>query len=252
MQQVEHESLQQGGLGFLPKWVAAFRMGRRRVLDQVGYELQHILVILHIDEWVVAIRGIGVNEVEHPHLVALPKQISSGLAQNFSLWICNDQRAAFPARSGSGGFQHVGHGVGAGLARAGAAHHQDVGVVFVLVAIHPDAEVPGQQQVRPRLVHILSIQSKNIAPAGGTVFLARAGVFMIGCDDDGDDRIERGAEQQKAWCLRCAIDRQRLCKQIVDGSQYSCQPRGGIPPHRQPGQCPPDKRERQQPGPPGG
>ena len=75
VQQVEHESLQQGGLGFLPKWVAAFRMGRRRVLDQVGDKLQHILVILHIDEWVVAIRGIGINEVEHPHLVALPKQM---------------------------------------------------------------------------------------------------------------------------------------------------------------------------------
>ena len=244
MQQVEHESLQQGGLGFLPKWVAAFRMGRRRVLDQVGYELQHILVILHIDEWVVAIRGIGVNEVEHPHLVALPKQISSGLAQNFSLWICNDQRTAFLGRPGSGGFQHVGHGIGACLARAGTTHDQDVGVVFVLVAIHPDAEVPGQQQVRPRLVHILSVQGKDIAPAGGPVFFAGAGVLLVGCNDNGDDCIESSAEQQKARRLRCVIDGERLCQKIVDGSQDTSQSGRSIPPHRQSGRRPPDQRQR--------
>ena len=252
VQQVEHEGLQQGSLGFFPKWVAAFRMGRRRVLDQVGYELQHILVILHIDERVVAIRGVGVNEVKHPHLVALLQQISAGLAQDFPLRVCNDQRAAFPARSSSGGFQHVWHGIGACLARAGTTHDQDVGVVFVLVAIYPDAEVPGQQQVRPRLVHILSVQGKDIAPAGGTVFLAGAGVLLVGCNDNGDDCIESIAEQQKARRLRCVIDGERLCQKIVDGSQDTSQSGSSIPPHRQPGRCPPDERQRHQPDPPGG
>ena len=126
----------------------------------------------------------------------------------------------FPRRSSSGGFQHVWHGIGAGLTRAGAAHDQNVGVVFVLVAVHPDAKVPRQQQVGTRLVRVLSVQGKNIAPASGTVFLAGAGVLLVGCDNDDNDRIERGAEQQKARGLRCVIDRQRLCKQIVDGRQH--------------------------------
>ena len=94
----------------------------------------------------------------------------------------------------------------------------------MLVLIHPDAEVPGQQQVRPRLVHILSVQGKDIAPAGGTVFFAGAGVFMIGCDDDGDDRIERGAEHQKARGLARPADRQRSLQHTIDSSQHPGQP----------------------------
>ena len=50
----------------------------------------------------------------------------------------------------------------------------------------------------PALSAVFSIQGKDIAPAGGTVFLAGAGVFVVGCDDDGDDCIERSAKQQKA------------------------------------------------------
>ena len=41
---------------------------------------------------------------------------------------------------------------------------------------------------------------------------------MIGCDDKGDARIERGAKQQKARGLGCVIDRERPRQQIVDGS----------------------------------
>ena len=112
--------------------------------------------------------------------------------------------------------------------------------------------MPGQQQVGACLVGVLSIQGKDIAPAGGTVFLAGAGVFVVGCNDDGDGRIEGGSEQQKARGLVRPLDGQRLRQQVVDSGQDPGQPRGGIPPHSQPGRCPPDKRQRQQPDPPGG
>ena len=78
--------------------------------------------------------------------------------------------------------------------------------MLVLVPVHPDAEMPGQQQVGACPVGVLTLQGKDIAPAGGTVFLAGAGVFMIGCEDKGDARIERGAKQQKAQGLGCVID----------------------------------------------
>src|SRR5699024_5295837 len=110
----------------------------------------------------------------------------------------------------------------------------------------------GQQQVRPRLVHILSVQGKDTAPAGGPVFFAGAGVLLVGCNDNGDDCIESSAEQQIARRLRCVIDGERLCQKIVDGSQDASQSGNSIPPHRQPGRCPPDQRQWHQPNPPGG
>ena len=98
---------------------------------------------MHIDKWVITERCSGIYEVKNDNFIALLLQQIPGLTQNFSLGICNYHRA--------GTFQHIGYAVGSGLACAGAADNQNVGVVLVFVAIYPDVKMLGQQQIRPCL-----------------------------------------------------------------------------------------------------
>ena len=65
-------------------------MGRRGVLDQVGDQLQHLFVIPHIPEWVIAEGRIRIEQIEHPHLISRSFEIAASLAQDFSFGICDD------------------------------------------------------------------------------------------------------------------------------------------------------------------
>ena len=101
---------------------------------------------MHIHKRVVAERCSGIYEVKNDNLIALLLQQIHGLTQNFGFWVRNDHRA--------GTFQHVGYAIGAGLACAGAADDEDIGVVLVLIAVDSNVEMLRQQQVRSSLVHV--------------------------------------------------------------------------------------------------
>ena len=98
---------------------------------------------MHIHKRVVTERCGGIYEVKNKYLIALLLQQIAGFTQNFRLRVSNDHRA--------GTFQHIRHTVGARLACTGAADNQDVGVMLVFVAIYPNVEMLGQQQIRPCL-----------------------------------------------------------------------------------------------------
>ena len=96
---------------------------------------------MHIHKRVVTERCSGIYEVEYDNLIPFSLQQIPGLTQNFRLRVSDYHKA--------GTFQHIRYTVGSGFACAGAADNQDVGVVLVFVAIYPDVEMLGQQQVRP-------------------------------------------------------------------------------------------------------
>ena len=138
--------MEQGGFGLGPEWIAALRMGWRGILNQIFNQGQHFTVIMHIHKRVVTERCSGIYKVKNDNLIALLLQQIAGLTQNFSLGICNYHRA--------GTFQYIRHTIGACLACAGAADNEDVRVMLVFVAIYPDVEMLGQQQVWSALVHV--------------------------------------------------------------------------------------------------
>lgn len=69
-------------------------MGRRGVLDQVGDQLQHLFVIPHIPEWVIAEGRIRVEQIEHPYFISRSFEKAASLAQNFSFGIINSMSAS--------------------------------------------------------------------------------------------------------------------------------------------------------------
>ena len=121
-------------------------MGWRGILNQIFYQSQHFTVIMHIHKRVITERCSGIYEVKNKYLIPLLLQQIAGLTQNFSLGICNYHRA--------GTFQYIRHTVGSGLACAGAADDEDIGVVLVLIAVDSNVEMLRQQQVRSSLVHV--------------------------------------------------------------------------------------------------
>jgi len=65
VEQVENKRLQKRGFGAFPKGVVGVAALGRGVADQVGDELQHILVVLQISKGVVAVGEVHVDQVQH-------------------------------------------------------------------------------------------------------------------------------------------------------------------------------------------
>ena len=126
---------------------------------------------MHIHKRVVTERCGRVYEVKNDNLIPFLLQQIASLTQNFSLGICNYHRA--------GTFQYIRHAVGSGLACAGAADDEDIGVVLVFVAVDSNVEMLGQQQVRSSLVHVELVQAEHIAPSRRAMLRAGAGVLLI-------------------------------------------------------------------------
>lgn len=58
-------------------------MGWCGILDQVGDQLQHILVIPHIPKGVIAERCIRVKQIEHPDFIPDLLKEATSFTQNF-------------------------------------------------------------------------------------------------------------------------------------------------------------------------
>ena len=210
--QVEHKCLQQSGFGLRPKRVVFMRVRRRGVLDEVSNKLQNVLIALHIAERVVAERGGRVDQVKHTHLIALGKQERACLSQDLGFRVCDDHGAAR--------LQHIRHGIGAGLASTTAADDQHVGVMLMLVAVHADLEVLGQQQVGAVLVSIFSIQRGHIAPAGGAMLRAGACVALVGDKHDCGNCISQRKKQQEPCAVLCPSQSKRRGQRGVQCGQH--------------------------------
>ena len=135
---------------------------------------------MHIHKRVVTERCGRVYEVKNDDLIPLLLQQIPGLTQNLGFRVCNYHRA--------GTFQYIRHTIGARFARAGAADNEDVGVMSCVVAIYPDVEMLGQQQVRPVPVHV-DYSAETHRPKPPSHALRRAGVLLIRHGHDNRYRI---------------------------------------------------------------
>ena len=127
MQQVKHKGAVQGRLAFLPKRVIGMCVFRGGVANKIGDQLQHIGVVADVVERVVAVGAIRVNEVENLDRVPLPEQQGDGVAGKFPFRVSRYIRCV--------GLVNVGLHDVAGLARAGAAHHDLQEVSEMLAAV---------------------------------------------------------------------------------------------------------------------
>ena len=87
--------------------------------------------------------------------------------------------------------------------------------MLVFVAIYPDVEMLGQQQIRPVPVHVELIQPKHIAPSRRAMLRTGAGVLLIRHGHDNRYRINHREHQQKAWAVLTPRQRKRLCQRAV-------------------------------------
>ena len=87
MDEVQNESLQQSRFGLSPEWVCALGAGRSGTLYEGLNQPQHVLVISHIGQRIIAERCVRAEQVEHPHLISSCNEGISGFAQDLGLWI---------------------------------------------------------------------------------------------------------------------------------------------------------------------
>ena len=98
----------------------------------------------------------------------------AGGTQDLALGVCDEKRTV--------GAQHTRQAEEPCFTGAGAAHHQNVQIASVLVAVHADADAHGQDDISVRVagVFILLAQSLGVAPLGAAVFLTRSPVLTAG------------------------------------------------------------------------
>ena len=83
LKQHEDDGLQECGFGFGPEWVGLVTALRRGGLDQVIDQLQHVLFVAQIAEWIVAVRLFQIHKVQNAHVVALLFEVTARGKQHF-------------------------------------------------------------------------------------------------------------------------------------------------------------------------
>ena len=178
MHEIEHQGLEQRRFRLGPERVAALGSRRGGALDEGFDESKHIFVIPHIGQRVIAEGGVGAEQVEHPHLIAIGFQSPSGFPQDLGFRVADDH-GAVPAVEG------VGNGIGAAFAGAAAPDHQYVGIALVFMTVQPHLKVLGQDEVffRVLLIPVPLGDLKHIAPLGGAVFRTTSAVLPAAGED---------------------------------------------------------------------
>ena len=162
----QDQGFQQGRLRLLPEGVVVAGVLRRGVLDEIRHQPQHVVVSFDVLQGIVAPGLIHVDEIDHLHVVAEALHQLAGVPADLALRVGDDERGV--------ALKHIGLGVEAGLARAGAADDQHVQVAAVRVAVQAEAHAVGQQNVFGRVAAgVFLVDLLCISPASRTVFLQR-------------------------------------------------------------------------------
>ena len=140
MEQIEHQGRIQCNFRFFPEGVRVIGVLWSGVADQIVHQFQHIGLVADIGKGVISVRLAGVNQVEHhdfiPHFF---EQIPGG-TQQLPFRIGNDIGTICTVKPG---FCHE-----PGLTRAGAAHHNNIEITAVLVAVEADTDILRQDDIR--------------------------------------------------------------------------------------------------------
>ena len=163
MDKVEDQRLQKRRLALFPEWVVVLHAFGRGIADEVGHKAQHVVVGRYVLQGVIAERTAHVDQVEHFYIIAEAFHQVAGVAAYLPLGVGNDE--------GCIALQHVGLGVKAGLARAGAADNQHVEVAPVGAPIQTETDVFCKDQVfRGPGGGIAPVDGTGLAPARRAIF----------------------------------------------------------------------------------
>lgn len=165
-------------------------------LDEIGHQLQHILVIPEIHEGIVSIALGKVHKVEDANVVPLAFEEAARGIEDFHLGI-GDHHAASVA------LQYVGFDKPARLGRTAAADDQHIQVSFVFVSVQPQLHMAGQGFVQLLGEHGVDLLWR--APCGAAVFFAIPTPCLIGKIQPNAEDIYPGCEEQryKAFIRPC-------------------------------------------------
>ena len=166
VEKIEHHGLQQRGLGLLPKRVAARCVLRRGVADQIGDQLQHVLIVPDIAEWIVTVRLGEIDQIEGLDRVPFLQQQMTDGGQDLALRVGHYEATV--------ALHDPRQRQGSGLASAAAAQGQNVQIPSVSMGVHADPHMPGQRKAL--FLRQLPVQLLGVAPFGGAVLLALAQV----------------------------------------------------------------------------
>ena len=83
LKQHEDDGLQECGFGLRPERIGLVAALRRGGLDQVIDQLQHVLFVAQIAEWIVAVRLFQIHKVQNAHVVALLFEVTARGKQHF-------------------------------------------------------------------------------------------------------------------------------------------------------------------------
>ena len=193
MEEIENESLQQRRLRLRPERIGGLASGRGGVLNERFDKAEHVLVVAHIGHGVVAEGSVGVEQIENPHRKAVRFQRASRFAQNFGFGI-TDHHGTLAAE------KNVRNGIGAAFSRSAASDDKHVGIAFMLVAVHSNLEMTGENHVLPGMlsVPVSSRDLKHISPFCGTVLLSPSPVFPAGFRRRSCHRVSHGKKNQAA------------------------------------------------------
>ena len=200
LKQHEDDGLQECGFGFCPEWVglvAALRGGR---LDQVIDQLQYVLFVAQIAEWIVAVRLFQIHKVQNAHIVALLFEVAARGKQHFGFWVRNDVVRV----CGQDIRQHK----ASRFCRAAAADDQHVERAAVLVRIQTEPDVLGQRDAV--LLRKLRVDGCGCRPRRGAVFLAVAGPALIRPVKQNCHAVSGKADEDGGQAFVCPYDIRRL------------------------------------------
>ena len=126
-QQIEQDRFQQRRLRLLPERIAGRSGSGRGVADQVGDQLEHVLLIPYVNQRIVPIRLREFHQIEHPDAIPPRLQQSAYVTQQLALRICQYIRGI--------ALHQVGLGIEARLARAAAADDEHIEIAPVSAPI---------------------------------------------------------------------------------------------------------------------
>ena len=206
MEQIEHQGGIQCNFRFFPEGVRVICVLGRGISDQIVHQLQYVGLVADIGEGIIAVRLAGVDQVEHHDFISLFFQQVPGGPQQLSLGVCDNVGAVCAVKP------WLGHKTG--LAGAGAAHHNDVEVAPVLVAVEADRDVLGQDHIGQRIffIHVLLAESLGVAPSGGAILLSWPAILPGGIVQANAAAVTHQTDQHNLHGVWFPLDGERTGK----------------------------------------
>ena len=165
--QIEDQRQQEHRRGGVPKGIVGLAAFRRGAFEQIGHKPLHIVVVPQVDKRIVAVAFLHVQQIQHPHLIALLSQQMPRTAQQLAFRVEHGKARV--------GLTQIWFGVKSRFACAAAADNDRIEVAAVLSPVQTHTDILCEDLVVLRRSRpVFSVDGSSRAPLGRTVFLAPA------------------------------------------------------------------------------